>query len=64
MSKTVHEDGMIEYRRNGLLHRVSGPAVIKPGSEPEWWYRGKSGIENFPKDKSRSIIRRMIKDGS
>lgn len=36
----VSQDGCIEFRKEGLLHRTNGPAVITNDSIKEYWFDG------------------------
>jgi hypothetical protein len=38
--KHVHEDGTIEYRCSGQVHRDNGPALIFPDGTKKWYYFG------------------------
>jgi len=35
------EDGTMIWRRNGVNHRLGGPAVVKPNGETEYWLYGR-----------------------
>jgi len=41
-TRTVGRDGTQEWRVNGELHRVDGPAVIRANGTQVWWVHGKS----------------------
>lgn len=36
--RTVNDRGVVEYKYNGVLNRIDGPAVIYPNGA-EWWFR-------------------------
>src|ERR1700743_2143087 len=46
ITMTVNEDGVTEYRENGKLHRLDGPALIYPDHLSRgyqgWYLHGKS----------------------
>jgi hypothetical protein len=37
----INEYGDQEWYVNGMLHRIDGPAVIKPNGSQYWWVDGK-----------------------
>jgi hypothetical protein len=41
-------DGIIEWRFDGVLHRLDGPARIWLAGHKEWWVNGKFHRENGP----------------
>lgn len=43
----TREDGSLEWRRNGMLHREDGPALDKPGSK-EWYLYGQRHRSDGP----------------
>lgn len=44
----VHPDGLREYRRNGVLHRVGGPAKEDLGGNKKYYIEGKLHREDGP----------------
>ena len=46
--KTEKEDGTIEWRLDGELHRENGPAVEKPNGTRVWFREGKQHREDGP----------------
>jgi len=45
---TVCDDGRVEWRFEGLLHREDGPAVENANGDKEWWLNGKLHREDGP----------------
>lgn len=41
----VHADGCREWRMNGVLHRLHGPAIIRKDGTQEWFLNGKQHRE-------------------
>ncbi|NJO58776.1 MAG: hypothetical protein HC836_10640 [Richelia sp. RM2_1_2] len=41
MQLTVDESGNKEWRKDGVLHRIDGPAVIWPDGSKEWYKNGR-----------------------
>jgi hypothetical protein len=37
---SINENGNKEWRLNGLLHRIDGPAVEWENGSKEWWVKG------------------------
>ena len=46
--KTTTEDGAVEWRLKGELHREDGPAVERPDGTKGWFSRGKQHREDGP----------------
>jgi hypothetical protein len=42
------KNGRQEWRQNGKLHRLDGPAVIYPNGRQEWWMDGDLHREDGP----------------
>ena len=38
--RLVRDDGAIEWRLYGRVHRLGGPAVVYPDGSDEWWVSG------------------------
>lgn len=36
----LSNDGSIEWRCEGVLHRIDGPAVLYPNGDSEWYFNG------------------------
>lgn len=54
--KKVDEAGIIRYYRHGVLHRLNGPAVVKPTGEKQYWIRGHLCWIQY-KDGTEQVIR-------
>ena len=39
-TQTTLPDGTIEWRLNGELHKINGPAVIEPDGTQIWYVNG------------------------
>lgn len=39
--KTITEEGVEEYRLNGVLHRINGPARVWPNGDGEYYQNGR-----------------------
>lgn len=37
----IEKDQTIKYYVDGKLHRLDGPAVIRPNGNNSWWHEGK-----------------------
>lgn len=46
--RSVLDDGTIEWRLNGKLHRIDEPAVIGPNGYQAWFFMGKFHREGGP----------------
>ena len=46
--KIEKEDGTIEWRLEGKLHREDGPAVVRQDGVQQWWVNGERHREDGP----------------
>lgn len=47
-TKTVCDDGWVEWKLNGKLHRLDGPAKISPDGQEFWYRNGKLHRDDGP----------------
>lgn len=41
MIERIEKEDRVEYRLDGALHRLDGPAVERDNGDKEWWVNGK-----------------------
>ena len=41
LNKSIYGCGTVKYKKNGLLHRSCGPAIIEKDGTVGWYYSGK-----------------------
>ena len=54
-TKIVKEDGVVEWRLDGQLHRMDGPAVEWPDGYRAWYFMGKLHREDGPAIISQNV---------
>ena len=48
LNKSIYGCGTVKYKKNGLLHRSCGPAIIEKDGTEGWYYKGKLHRYNGP----------------
>ena len=60
---TIDRDGTKRWFKNGVLHRVAGPAVVFSNGETQWWVNGKIHREDGPAIEWNNGLKRWYWNG-